>query len=164
MASGAALQPIQLPVAVNDAVNSNVFTLQFELSEINGESGKKCGIFSSPNGNFEIYKSNQNDNVYFKWAGNTTSLRMPKVTLEQMEGHLNTIVVDKNEADESQKIRWYVDGNLVAKAKMSATDKTVDKIILSNPDSTYGGNVVFKKLIVYKKALASDEITGGSLE
>ena len=164
MVSGGSAQASILPTAVCDAVNSNVFTLQFEISEINGVSGKKCSIFSSQNGDFEIYKSNSNDNVYFKWAGNTTSLRMPYVSATQMVGHLNTIVVDKNCEDETQRIKWYIDGTLVKSAKMNATDKTVDKVFLSNPDSSYEGSVAIRSLTVYKKALDSKDITGGSGE
>ena len=164
MVTAASENAIELPVGVNTAINSNVFTIQFELSEMNYESGKKCGILSSKNGDFEIYKSNSNDSVYFKWAGNTTSLRMPKITADQLVGHVNTIVVDKNEESEDQRIRWYVDGVLVANKKMNATDKVVDKIILSTSDSTYAGSVVFKSLTVYKKVLTSEEITGGSVE
>lgn len=160
--TGASEQAIELPVGVNTAINSNVFTLQFEVSALNYADGKKCGILSSKNGDFEIYKSNSNDSVYFKWAGNTTALRMPKITVSQLVGHVNTIVVDKNETTEDQRIRWYVDGALVANKKMNATDKVVDKIILSTSDSTYGGSVVFKSLTIYKKALTLQEITGGN--
>lgn len=164
MVTGGSAQPTQLPDAVKNAVSSNVFTIQFELSGLNYVSGKKCAILSSQNGDFEIYKSNSNDSVYFKWAGNTTALKMPKVTVSQMVGHLNTIVVDKNETQEAQRIRWYIDGTLVANKTMSATDKTADKIWLSNPNSACEGNAVFKSLTVYKKALTANEITGGSAE
>lgn len=165
MVSGGSAQSTQLPSAVCDAVNSNVFTLQFEISALNSVSGKKCAIFSSNNGEFEIYKSSSNDNVYFKWAGNTTVIKMPYVTAENMVGHLNTIVVDKNCEDETQKIKWYIDGQSLPKtAKMSATDKTVTKIFMSNPESSYEGSVVFKRLVVYKKALELKDITGGGEE
>ena len=163
MVNGKSEQAIELPIGINTAINSNVFTLQFELSALNYVDGKKCGVLSSKNGEFEIYKGT-NENVYFKWAGNTTSLRMPKITVNQLVGHVNTIVVDKNDEDEAQRIRWYIDGALVANKKMNAEDKVVDKIILSNSDSTYEGNVVFKSLTVYKKALSAVEIAGGGEE
>lgn len=163
MVTGGSEQSTKLPDAVNDAINSNVFTIQFELLELNPVSGKKCSILSSENENFEIYKSNTNAYVYFKWAGNTTALKMPKVTDTQMTGHLNTIVVDKNEEGTDQ-IKWYIDGTLIVSKSMNATDKTVDKVWLSTPNNTYDGNVVFRSLVVYKKALSLEEITGGSTE
>ena len=164
MATAAPEQAIELPVDINTAINSNVFTMQFEVSALNPVSGKKCGILSSKNGEFDIYKSNSNDSIYLKWAGNSTAVRMPKITMEQLVGHVSTIVVDKNEADESRRIRWYVDGELIAYKKMNDPDRMVDKMVLSTTDSTYGGSVVFKSLTIYKKALTLEEITGGSAE
>ena len=161
MAANGSEQSIELPAGINTAINSNVFTLQFEVAALNYVDGKKCGVLSSKNGEFEIYKSNSNDSVYFKWAGNTTAVRMPKITVDQLVGHVNTIVVDKDEAEEAQRIRWYIDGELAANKKMNAADKMVDKLLMGTSDSTYGGSVVFKSLTVYKKALTLQEITGG---
>lgn len=162
LAKGASTTQTQLPTAVKDAIDSNKFTLQFELAELNPESGKKCGILSSADGNFELYKSNSNDKVYFKWAGITMATKMPYVMLEQMVGHLNTIVVDKT----TSTITWYIDGqtgltDTKMTVTMTATNKTVDKVVFSNSNSAYGGNAVFKSLKVYNKALSLTEITGG---
>lgn len=164
MATSSAGQATELPVDVNAAINSNIFTIQFEIAEINPVEGKKCGILYSKNGEFDIYKSNSGDTVYFKWADNTTSVSMAKITTDQLVGHVNTIVVDKTEETEAQRIRWYVDGELISNKKMKATDKTVNKVVLSSSNNTYEGSVVFKSLTVYKRALSLAEISGGGVE
>ncbi len=162
LVTAASEKAIELPIGINTAINSNVFTIQFEIAELNSVEGKKCGILSSKDGEFDIYKSNSGDTVYFKWADNTTSVSMAKITAEQLVGHVNTIVVDKTEETEAQRIRWYVDGELISNKKMKTTNKTVEKMFLSSTNNTYAGSVVFKSLTIYKKALTLQEITGGS--
>ena len=164
MVTSASEEATELPVGINTAINSNVFTLQFEIAELNAVEGKKCGVLSSKNGELDIYKSNSGNSVYLKWADNSTVLTMPKITTDQLVGHVNTIVVDKTEATEANRIRWYVDGVLVANKKMKSTDKMVDKVMLSSSNNTYEGSVVFKSLAVYKRALSADEISGGGVE
>jgi len=149
-----------LPSDVADTVNSNIFTLEFEISELNPVSGKNCAILTSPNGEFAIYKNKSNNKVYFKWGGGTTALKWPVVNLEDMLGKKNTIVVDK----EASKIVWYIDGVSKSEKSMSA-EKYVNSIVMSGQDSTqYGGSVVFNSLAIYDKAKTADEIAGGNAQ
>ncbi len=147
---------IELPEAVTDTLNTNLCTIQFEISDIDiAEGCDSVGVFSITDNVF-IYASDTDARLW--WA--TTALRRPRVPFEDITSGIHTITIDK----ENQTINWYIGTELVDSRTMNATDKTTEALSFGTDDTEYSGSVIFKSFKVYNRVLTEAEITGGEAE
>jgi len=147
---------IELPGAVTDTLNTNLCTIQFEISDIDiAEGCDSVGVFSISENVF-IYASETDARLW--WA--TTALRRPRVPFEDITSGLHTITIDKD----TQTIKWYIGTELIDTRTMNATNKTTEALSFGTDDTEYSGSVIFKSFKVYNRVLTEAEITGGEAE
>lgn len=139
---------------VTNAINTFNCSIQFEILNINAVESKHCGIMSSPNQNFIIYKEKDKNTLLLNWGGAVVSLWRPSITTVQALSGINTIVIN----NVTSLMSWYVNGELLSEKPLRNTTELVDGLTLSNFVNGYGGSVTFKSITIYDRALSQDEI------
>ncbi|MCR4719507.1 MAG: hypothetical protein K5768_07750 [Firmicutes bacterium] len=146
---------LELSSAVETALNSGNFTVEFEADSIEGNAA----ILTSNNEKFSICAENGIVKVYLgSIARNPISLPVSKVI-----NGVNHIVVSSNEAKTTVDFKWYINGKLEAEKKfIKFIFKDVDTVSLGSKNvDFYNGKVCIKKLKIFGGVKSQDDIKAG---
>ena len=142
-----------LSSAVETALNSGNFTVEFDVDSIEGNAA----ILTSKNERFGVCAEDGSVKVYLgSIARNPISLPVSEVT----KG-VNHIVVSSNDAKTAVKFKWYVCGELKAEKNfIRFVFKDLDTVLLGSKNADfYDGRVCIKKLRIFDCAKSQDSIT-----
>ncbi len=143
---------LELPADVTKVINSTDFTIEFDLSDIQGNAA----ILTSANENFSICSEDDYIKVY---SGSISRNPIALPVSETVEG-INHIVVSCNDSKTAIKFKWYVNGELRAEKNfIKYIFKDSDTVLLGGKNTDfYNGNVCIKKLKIFDTAKSQDDI------